>query len=168
MAAINLDEVLGQRLVIHHLGISRRAIVADFGVIRTFLGIHPLHKLRDDGVHVRVPFAVRVRRQVQRHTVEENGEIRAVVEIEAAKKILVGLAAAGVLRDDETGKRLQNLSRAKKRTIFEFLCAHRYLAGGIGNSDEVIRSALHLNGGAHRAHSQGDVQRGRRLGCPRW
>jgi hypothetical protein len=43
---------------------------------------------------------VRVRRQIKRHAVDENGEICAVVEIEAAKKILVGFAAAGVLRDD--------------------------------------------------------------------
>ena len=95
-----------------------------------------------------------MRRQVERHTIEENGDICAVVEIEAAKKILVGLAAAGVLRDDETGKRLQNFSRTKNRTIFKFLCAHRYLAGGIGNSDEVILPALHVDGGAHRAHCQ--------------
>jgi hypothetical protein len=64
---------------------------------------------------------VRVRRQVKRHTVEENGEIRTVVEIEAAQKILVGLAATGVLRDDQAGKRLQNFSRTKNRTIREFL-----------------------------------------------
>ena len=165
-AAVDLDEVLGQRLVEHHLGISRRAIVADFGVIRAFLGIHPLHKLRDDGVHVRVALAMRVRRQVQRHAVDENGEVRAVVEIEAAQKILVGFAAAGVLRDDQAGKRLQNLSRAKKRTILEFLCAYRYLASGTGDSDQVIRAALHVDGGAHGAHSQRDAQRGRRLGGP--
>src|SRR5208282_1505444 len=117
-----------------------------------------LDKLRDDGVHIGVALAVRVRGQVQRHTVEENGDIRAMVEIEAAKKILVGLAAARVLRDDETGKRLQNLSRAKQRTIFEFLCTHRYLAGRIGNSDKVILPALHGYGGAHGAHSQGDAE----------
>ena len=148
------------------MGRSSRAIVADIGVIRTFLEIHPLHKLRDDGVHVRVALAVRVRRQVQRHIVDENGEIRAVVEIETAKIILVGLAAAGVLRDDEAGNRLQNFSRTKNRTILDFRCAHRSLSAGFGNSDEVIFAALHADGGAHGAHSQRDAQRGRRLGGP--
>ncbi len=109
---------------------------------------------------------MRVRRQVQRHIVEENGEIRAVVEIEAAKKILVGLAAAGVLGDDEAGNRLQNFSRTKNRTIFDFLCAHRSLGSGFGNTDKVILPALHVYGGAHGAHSQRDAQRGRRLGGP--
>ncbi len=109
---------------------------------------------------------MRVRRQVKRHIVEENGEICAVVEIEAAKKILVGLAAAGVLRDDETGNRLQNFSRTKNRTILDFLCAHRSLGAGFGNSDKVILPALHVDGGAHGAHSQRDAQRGRRPGGP--
>ena len=148
------------------MGRSSRAIVADISVVRTFLVIHPLHKLRDDDVHVRVSFAVRVRRQVQRHIVDENGEVRAVVEIEAAKKILVCLAAAGVLRDDDAGNRLQNFSRTKNRTILDFLCAHRTLGGGFGNSDEVILSALHVDGGAHRAHNQRDAQRGWRPGGP--
>jgi hypothetical protein len=43
---------------------------------------------------------VRVRGQVKRHLVDKNSKIRTVIEIEAAKKILVGLAATGVLRDD--------------------------------------------------------------------
>ena len=107
-----------------------------------------------------------VRRQVQRHIVQENGEIRAVVEIEAAKKILVGLAPAGVLSDDETGNRLQNFSRTKNRTILDFLCAHRSLSGGIGNADKVILPALHVYGAAHGAHSQSDTQRGGRLSGP--
>ena len=109
---------------------------------------------------------MRVRWQVQRHIVEENGEIRAVVKIEAAKKILVGLAATGVLRDDETGNRLQNFSRTKNRTILDFRCAHRSLGGGIGNSDEAILPALDVYGGVHGAYSQRDAERGRRLGGP--
>ena len=71
-----------------------------------------------------------------------------------------------MLRDDEAGQRLQNLSRAKKRTILEFLCAHRYLACGNSDSDQVVRAALHVDGGDHGAHSQRDAQRGRRLGGP--
>src|SRR5208337_5069396 len=109
---------------------------------------------------------MRVRRQVKRHTVEEDGEIRAVVKIEAAKKILVGLAAAGVLSDDETGYRLQNFSRTKNRPILDFRCAHRSLGGGNSNSDEAILPALHGYGAAHGAHNQRDAKRGRRLGGP--
>jgi hypothetical protein len=46
---------------------------------------------------------MRVRRQVERHAVQIGGEIRAVIQIEAAQKILVGLSAARVLGDDDAG-----------------------------------------------------------------
>src|SRR6266702_4164455 len=84
-AAFHPEEVLGQSLEKFQMGRSSRAIVADIGVIRALLEIHPLHKLRNDGVHVRVPLAVRIRRQVQRHNVDESCEIRAVDELKAAK-----------------------------------------------------------------------------------
>ena len=79
---------------------------------------------------------------------------------------MVGLAAAGVLRDDNPGNRFQNFSRTKHRTIPDFRLAYRSLGGGSGNSDEVIRPALHLYVGAHGANCQRDVQRGRRLAGP--
>src|SRR5580698_6080201 len=130
------------------MGRSSRAVVAYIRVIGTLLVIQPLHKLLDHRVHVRVPLAVGVRWQIKRHIVDENREICAVVEIEAAKKILVGLAASSVLRDDETGNRLQNFSRTKNRTILEFSSAHRSLGGGTGNSNQVIRPSLHVDSGA--------------------
>src|SRR5262249_35160823 len=91
------------------MGISSRAIVADISGIRPFLEIYPFHKFRNDGIHVRVTFAVRVRRQIQRHSIKENGEVCSVVEIEAAKKILIGLTAASVLCDDHARNPLQDL-----------------------------------------------------------
>src|SRR5271170_4596286 len=69
-----------------------------------------------------------------------------------------------MLRNDDAGNRLQNFSRTKNRTIFDFLCAYRSLGGGRGNADKIILPALHVYGGAHGAHSQRDTQRGRRPG----
>jgi hypothetical protein len=86
---------------------------------------------------------VRVRRQVKRHTVEENREVRAVVEIEATQKILVSFAAAGMLSDDDTGNRLQNFSRTKNRTILDFRRADRSLGGGVGDAEQAILPPLH-------------------------
>src|SRR5262249_59992494 len=107
------EKVGGKRLKKSKRGCPRRAVVAYIRGVRTFLVIHALYKFGDDGVHVRVAFAVRVRGEVQGHIVEENGEVGTVVEIEAAKKILVGFAAAGVLSDDDTGNRFQDFSRTK-------------------------------------------------------
>ena len=58
-----------------------------------------------------------VRRHVERDTVEERREVGAVVQIEPAHEVLIGLTAARVLRDDQTRNRLQDLARTKERTL---------------------------------------------------
>src|SRR5262249_20116350 len=126
--------------------------------------IHALYKFGDDGVHVRVAFAVRVRGEVQGHIVEENGEVGTVVEIEAAKKILVGFAAAGVLGDDDTGNRFQDFSRTTNGTSLDFGSAGGSLGGGIGNPDEAIVAALHVDGGVDGTDHERNAQRDGSLG----
>jgi hypothetical protein len=153
VAAFNLDKVLRQRLEKHHIRRCRRTVIADIRKVRTLLEVHALHQLRDHYVHVRVPLAVRVRRQVQWHPVEGKCDIRAVVEIEAAKKVLIGLAAARMLRDHDAGNRLQNLSRTKNGTILDFFCAHGSLGGGLGNAGKIVRAPLHGDGAAHGPQS---------------
>ena len=54
-------------------------------------------------------------RHVDRHAVDLDGEIGAVVEIEAAQEILVGFAFAGMLGDDQAGHDLQRLAGARER-----------------------------------------------------
>ena len=109
-AAFLVEEVPRNGFEKLQMGRSRRTIVAYIGVIRALLEVHAPHKLRNHGVHVRVPFAVRMRGKIQRHVINEDGKIRAVVKIEATQKILVGLSSAGVLGDDETGNGLQHFS----------------------------------------------------------
>ncbi len=140
-AAFHRDEVLRQRLVKHQMGRSGRTVIAHVRVIRAFLVIQPLHEFRDDGVHVGVTLAMRVRRQIERHVVEENGEVRAVIEIEAAQEILVRLSAAGVLRDDDAGNGFQNFARAQNGTFLNLCRAHRSLCGRIGDANQAILSA---------------------------
>ena len=60
-----------------------------------------------------------VGRQVQRHVVEEDGEIGPVIEIKAAHEILVRLPAAGMLGDDDAGHGFKNFAHAQNRTIRE-------------------------------------------------
>ena len=51
-----------------------RTEITHVGVVRAFLVIYALHKFRDDRIHVRVTLAVRVRRQVERHVIEETAK----------------------------------------------------------------------------------------------
>ena len=52
-----------------------------------------------------------VRALVDRHAVDRNGEIGAVIEVHAAQEILVGFALAAVLRDDQTRRALEQFTR---------------------------------------------------------
>jgi hypothetical protein len=87
-------------------------------------------------------------------------EVGAVIEIETAEKILVGFAAASVLRNYHAGNRLENLSRTKYGTILELLRDHGPLTGGSGNSDEVVFAALYLDGSDHRADGERSIEVG--------
>ena len=160
-AAFHRDKILRQRFVKIQMGRAGRTVIADVRVIRTFLVIHPLHKFRDDGVHVRVTFAVRVRRQVERHVVEINGEVGAVIEIEAAQEILVGLAAAGVLGDDDAGNGFQDFPARRMRALCNFRRAHRSLRGGSGDADHAVLPS----GDDHRWQAR-DVAHSRRAVRP--
>jgi len=62
-----------------------------------------------------------VRGHVHRHAVDARGEVGAVVEleVEAAQEILVRLAVATVLRDDDPGHEFQHLARALGRAALQ-------------------------------------------------
>src|SRR5258708_13273909 len=65
---------------------------------------------------------------VGRQVVDRDGQIGAVVEIEAAQEILVGLAVAAVLGDDQAGYDFKCFRRPGKRPRGDFLAADIFLA----------------------------------------
>ncbi len=82
---------------------SHRREVALVREIRSFFDADRCDQFRDEEIQVGIPLTVGVSAHVDRHVVDRDCEISAVVEIEAAQEILVGLAVAAVLRDDQAG-----------------------------------------------------------------
>ena len=72
-----------------------------------------------------------VRRHVDRHAVDACREVGAVVEVEAAQEVLVGLAVARVLRDDHAGRRFQEFAGPGVGLLDDALGRAVLLAGGI-------------------------------------
>ena len=70
-------------------------------------------------------------------------EVGAVIEVEAAQVVLVGLALAAVLADDDAGHGLEHLAgprhRARASSWRDGDCA---LARGLRHADEVLRRTL--------------------------
>ena len=85
----------------HRPEIPDRRVIGPLGVVE------PVGELRDDEVQVRIALAMGVGRTVDRHVVEEVGDVGAVVQVESPRQVLVGLALAGVDGDHQPRYGLQ-------------------------------------------------------------
>ena len=84
---------------------------------------------------------------VERYAVEETGEVGAVVEVEAAQEILVGLAAARMLRGDQAGDDFEQFADALQRAGVEIGAPDMALRSSVGDADEVLRTPINDDGG---------------------
>lgn len=101
-----LDEVPGDEVER-----PRRAEVTELDEVGALVRLEHLDRLGDQEVQVRVALPVRVAPQVDGQPVDEEGEVGAVVGVEPAKEVLLGLAAALVLVDDEPRDQAQDVGR---------------------------------------------------------
>ena len=120
---------------------ARSAQVAELPVKRPLPIVELLDHFRDDRVQVRITLAVTVSHEIDRLAVHRDREVGAVVEIEAADEILVRLAVARVLGDDDAGHHLEQLAAAEDRPGGEFLLAGLAFRGGGRLADEAFRLA---------------------------
>ena len=120
--------LLGCRVEEPNVERADRAEIPDIGEIRTFADVQRVDDFRHQEVEVGVTLAVCMGAHVDRHVVDRDRKIGAVIEIVAAQEILVGFAFATVLRHDQSGHGLENFPRARGRTRVQFVATHRHLA----------------------------------------
>ncbi len=104
--------------------------VALVGEVRALGHLDLLDHLRNDEVGVGEALSVGVRDHVHRDAVDRNREVGAVVGVEAAQEILVGLAAARVLYDHQPGSDAQDVLHAADRSQLKVAVTHRERRGG--------------------------------------
>ncbi len=63
-------------------------------------------------------------RKVHGHAVHRESEIGAVIEVESAQEVLIGLAVTRVLSDDQAGHTFEQFAAAKERQICEVGLVH--------------------------------------------
>ena len=120
-----------------------RGEVADVGVVGALLVVDLLHQLRNQEVQVGVALSVAVARQVQRDAAEERREVGAVIEIEAAQEVLVGLSGSAVLRRDQAGNRFEHLGGAQQRAALDLRIPDGTLARRVRDADEIVGAISH-------------------------
>ena len=125
----HFGDVLRQLVDIVDADSARGSEIALIGEVRSLADIDRLHQFRNQKVDIGIALAVAMGRHVDRHAVDGDGEIGAVVEIEAAQKILVGFALAGMLGHDQARHDFQQLADPRRRPRVEFLAADADLAG---------------------------------------
>ena len=108
--------------------------------------VDALDELGDDEVEVGVALPVGVRAEVDGQAVDAEGEVGAVVEVEAAEEILVGFAAAGMLRDDDSGDDFEEFAAAQEGTRGELDVADAALRSGLGRAEQIGGAAEDGNG----------------------
>src|SRR3954470_1314949 len=119
------------------------AEVAHIRVVRTLADIHRLNEFRDQEVDVGVTLPMAMSGHVDGHAVYLDGKIGAVIKVEAAQEILIGLTLSGVLGDDQAGHDLERLADTRERHCAHLLAGEAYSAGcgRLQGSDAVGRSA---------------------------
>jgi hypothetical protein len=120
-----------------HVCVAGRREIAEFRVIRPFTVFNPVDQLGDDAVQIHVALTVGIGRHVHRHAVDPGREIRPVIEVETAQKILVGLAGPAVLRRHHARHDFNQFADTQQWPILELVLAHDTLRCRRRNSDEV-------------------------------
>src|SRR5579872_2979670 len=96
-------------------------------------------------IEVRIALSVAMARQIDRHPVDMDCEIGAVIEIEPAQEILIGLAAAAMLGHDYARNHLEDFGRSEERAILQLVFLHGALACGVGLSGKTLLVRSHYD-----------------------
>lgn len=86
--------------------------------------LHRADEFGNEEVDVGIALAMAMGAHVGGHAVDGDGDVAAVVEVEAAQEVLVGFSLAGMLRDDEAGHGFQHLAGAGDRPVVEGLAGN--------------------------------------------
>ena len=157
-AAVDADERAIEEVARPHLHGRGSREVAELGKVRALVEVDALHRLGDEEVQVGVALAVRVADQVHGHPVDRQRDVRAVIGVEASDQILVGLSAAGMLRDDQARHRAKHVGRRLDEQIAIQLLPQRHArrrrswrrADHLDVHGDAWRASLPVHGRRHR------------------
>ncbi len=147
LADFRLHKILVKRGFGLEIDPARRGQIALVGGIGAFAKTERLHHFGDHEVQVGVALPVGVRHHIDGHAVHAQADVGTVVEVEAAQKQLLGLAAARVLADEQPRHHAQDflrvghgpqsdVHRADDLLGIEFQCRHRHRSKVDGRGDE--------------------------------
>ena len=160
LAYPDFGEPFWQRLEEVKRGGAGGGKISDIGIVGPLPEVDIVNEFGNNPIQVHIALAVGMRGEIDRDTVDKTGEIRAMVEIETAQKVLIGFPSATVLCHDHARHDFQDFSRAEHRPGFELDLADTPLRGRTSNPREIIGAA----GNHDRFQDHGEISRERLLG----
>ena len=118
-AAGGLGDVLVDHVAHDEVDGARGGEVPVLDEVRPFERLETQDGLGDQKVQVGVALAVGVAAEVDREPVDEERDVGAVIGVEAAQEVLLRLAAALMLADDEAGDQAHDIGRPTLRAELE-------------------------------------------------
>ena len=137
-ARAEVQQGLVQGVPVHDVGGPGRGEIAAVGEVRSLVVVDALHEFGDQEVDVAIALAVGIGRHVDRDAVDARCEVGAVIEVETAQEVLIGLALAGVLGDDHARNRLEHFAGTQDRNVLQQCAEDHSLRGGVGRADAVV------------------------------
>ena len=118
-----------------HIGRARQGEVAAIGAIGTFAEIFPGDHFRDQAVEVKIALTMAMGTEVHLYIVDIGREIRPVIEVEAAQKVLVGLPTARVLGGYHSRHRFKQFGNPQQGPHQQVRSGNRAFTGRLGDAD---------------------------------
>ena len=142
------------------LGGAGKREIPDIGAIGSLAIVDPRDGFGDHRIEIEIALAMGMGSHVQRHIIERQREISAVIKVEAAQEILIGLAAAGVLGRDEPRHCLEQFANAQDGTNREVSAGDTPFGGLGGDADALLAAAKDHNFGRFIERRHQDRLRG--------
>ena len=141
LAEAEVDKAVIQPAQVVDAGAAGGAEVTIRGGIDALAVVDAADQLRHQEVEIHVALAVCMADHIGRHAHHRRREIAAMVEIEAAQEVLVGLAVAGVLGNDHAGDGFQRFCRPQQGAVGQLPAADGPFGGAVGNAGQVLFAA---------------------------
>jgi len=107
---------------------TNRGEIALVGEIMSLADVDRTDQFGNEEIQVGISLTVRVGAHIDRHLVDGDCEIGTVVEIEPAQEVLVGLAVAAVLGDDQARNDFKRFRRPGERPVVDGVAADIFRA----------------------------------------
>src|SRR5262249_37590342 len=114
--------------------------IPDIRIVRPLPEGDIINELWNDPIQIHIALAVGMGGEIDGYAIDKTGEIRAMIEIEAAQKILIGFPGATVLRHNHARHDFQDFPRPEKRPGFELDLPYPPFRSRPGNPREIISS----------------------------